>query len=466
MEFPPDEVNDNIAAISTPIGAGGIAIIRLSGPGSWDLAARIFIPYRRGPARSHLMRLGEFIDPRDGRVMDQILCALMSGPHTYTGEDLAEFHVHGGPLNAARVLEACLEAGARAAEPGEFTRRAFLSGRIDLTQAEATAELISARGLAEADLAAAQLRGGIKEKIQQIRDVLVRILAELEVALDFSEEDVEIIDGPASALVLRREALVPLDRLLDDHRSGGVFREGVRAALVGRPNVGKSSLFNALAGRDAAIVTNLPGTTRDALELPTSLFGIPLTLIDTAGLESPPRDEAEAEGQRRAAARLAEADLALLVLDGSRPLGPEDRRIFQLCPPAGTVIVINKIDLPRLPPGEGPPEFFDPALAREVSALTGEGLGELRRTIFARLTGSRELTARPPELVINLRHKRALEEARPALERAGELLQTGGPLELTALELHLGLEALGKIIGLTTPEDVLDEVFSRFCLGK
>ena len=463
---PTVQKEDDIAAISTPSGSGGIAVVRLSGPDSWSIAAKIFSPLKSGDIKSHLLRLGDLLDPDTGRSIDRILCAYMKGPKTYTGEDLVEFHTHGGILAAGRVLEVCLKQGARMAEPGEFTRRAFFSGRIDLSQAEAVAELISARSLAEADLASAQLRGGLKLEIEDLRSILIEILAQLEVALDFPDEELEIIDGYSAAETIRDRVLNPIDRLLSDYRTGRVFREGVRIAIVGRPNVGKSSLFNRLTGRDAAIVTDLPGTTRDALESAASFYGLPATLIDTAGLESPPKDKVEAEGQRRSALRLTEADLALLVFDGSKSLGPEDVRIAQLCPQGKTIYVINKIDLPSSGCDlEGLFEI-DLAQACRVSALKKTGLDVLHKKIFLTLTGSEDTATRPPELVISLRHKKALEEARPAVIRAADLLESIGPLELAALEINCCLEALGRIIGATTPDDVLDEVFSRFCLGK
>ena len=456
-----------ITAISTSVGPGAIAIIRLSGPAAHDLARRLFRP-RKGAflAITHLMQLGHIVEPETGRVLDEALCAVMFGPHTYTGEDMAEIHTHGGQVVAGRVLDLLMDQGATLAEPGEFTRRAYMNGRMDLTEAEAVAELIGARSQAEAELAAAQLAGGLKERVEALTRPLVTILAHLEVALDFPDEDAEIIDCQAASRAVREEVLGPLDELLQAYDSGRVLREGIKAAIVGRPNVGKSSLLNALLKTDKAIVTALPGTTRDVIEAEAVLDGLPVTLVDTAGLESPAADEAEAEGQRRAVARLKVADLVLVVLDRNRPLTEEDRRIVASAPADRVILVANKADLES---GWKPDEastLADTAGVVEISAKTGQGLDLLRRMIFEKLTGGCLAPGSVPELVPNMRHKRALEQARPVLERVLDGLLHGLAPELLALEINTVLDELGRIVGRTTPEDVLDEIFSQFCLGK
>lgn len=456
-----------IAAVATPVGPGGIAIVRISGPAAEKVAVMVFRPAKTDfPLKSHKLCLGNVVDPRTDRVLDQVLCCFMRAPATYTREDVVEIHSHGGPLAARRILDAVLAAGASLAEPGEFTRRAFLAGRIDLSQAEAVAELIGARSQTEADLAMAQLSGGLKELAEALGKPLVEVLAHLEVALDFPDEEAEIIEGPVAAQRLAREVLEPLDLLLADYDSGRVFREGIKAAIVGRPNVGKSSLLNALLQSERAIVTPQPGTTRDIIEADAVWDGLPLTLVDTAGLETEAADEAEAQGQARAASRLATADLILLVLDRSRPLSNEDRRIMAAAPAGRTLLVLNKIDLASaFTPAEAL-DFLGPAPMVEVSALTGQGLASLRKEISQTVTSGAHRPEAVPTLVPNLRHKQALEASREPLKRAIAGLKNGLAPELTAVEINLALEELGTITGQTTPDHILDEIFSKFCLGK
>ncbi|MBW2623847.1 MAG: tRNA uridine-5-carboxymethylaminomethyl(34) synthesis GTPase MnmE, partial [Deltaproteobacteria bacterium] len=343
-----DQTSDSstVAAVSSAPGHGGIAIVRLSGPDTEEIISRIFKPDRAGfPLESHKLHLGWIIDPRTGSGVDQVLCSLMRGPHTYTREDVAEINTHGGPVITQRILHFALSMGARLADPGEFTRRAFLAGRIDLSQAEAVAELIAARSQAEAELAVSQLDGGLRKQVEGFRQTLIDILAHLEVALDFPDEEAEIVQGPEAAEKIRATVLTPLEELLEAYETGRFYREGLQVAIIGPPNVGKSSLLNRLLEDERAIVTELPGTTRDIIEAEALIDGIPLTLVDTAGLESEARDEAEAEGQRRAEARLNQADLILLVLDLNRPLSSEDARILAYSQVRPAIILLNKSDL-------------------------------------------------------------------------------------------------------------------------
>lgn len=460
-------LGSTIAAVSTAPGPGGIAIVRLSGPQAEPILARLFRPAQASlPLDSHRLTLGHIVDPDTGRVLDEVLAVLMRAPRSYTREDVAEIHTHGGPVVTGRVLELALRTGARLAEPGEFTKRAFLAGRIDLSQAEAVAELIAAKSRAEAELAMAQLAGGLKDRVLGLREPLLDVLAHLEVALDFPDEEAEILDPREAAARLEQEALAPLDELLASYQSGRLFREGLELAIVGRPNVGKSSLLNRLLGDERAIVTSAPGTTRDPIEAETLIGGIPLTLVDTAGLETPARDEAEAEGQRRARARTAEADLVLLVLDGGQPLGDEDRRLLDLIRDRSLIGVLNKMDLP---PAFDPAEaasLLAPVPFTRISAKTGQGLSDLQTLIFEVVTGGHTRPDRLPALVPNARHGQALEEARGPLLAAIEGLKGGLPPEIVALEIQTVLDRLGRIIGQTLPEDVLDRIFETFCLGK
>ena len=459
--------SSTIAAISTALGPGGITIIRISGPLSHSLGLKIFQPDRaKPPLASHKMYLGRIVDPQDQGTIDQVLAVFMAAPATYTREDLVEFHCHGGMVTAGRILELVLSVGAELASPGEFTRRAFLSGRIDLSQAEAVAELVAARSGAEARLAAEQLAGGLRDRTEAIRQPLVQVLAHLEVALDFPDEDAEIVQGPDAARLLEAESLAGLDDLLADYERGRVYREGISAAIVGRPNVGKSSLLNALLREERSIVTEIPGTTRDIIEAQAVFHGIPVTLVDTAGLEARAADAVEAEGQRRAAARLQAADLVLHVIDSSRPLEGEDQRIFQLAPLGRVLLVLNKTDLDPCFTMAQALDFLGPVPAREVSARQGTGLEELGEAVYGLVSGGWSGSGEPPRLVPNLRHRQALEKAREPLVRAIAGLKEGLAPELVALEITTVLEQLGLITGRTTPDDILDEIFSSFCLGK
>jgi tRNA modification GTPase len=464
-----DQTSDSstIAAVSSAPGYGGIAIVRLSGPDTEEIISKIFKPDQAGfPLESHKLHLGWIGDPRTGSRVDQVLCSFMRGPHTYTREDVAEINTHGGPVITQRILHLALSMGARLADPGEFTRRAFLAGRIDLSQAEAVAELIAARSQAEAELAASQLGGGLRKQVEGFRQTLIDILAHLEVALDFPDEEAEIIQESEAAQKIRTSVLIPLEELLEAYEAGRFYREGLQVAIIGRSNVGKSSLLNRLLETDRAIVTDLPGTTRDIIEAEALIDGIPLTLVDTAGLESEARDEAEAEGQRRAEARLNQADLILLVLDRNRPLSSEDSRILDYSRVRPAIILLNKSDLA---PAFGADEVKNqsnscPVLV--VSAKTGHGISELKASIIESVTGGRTKTDHIPAIVPNTRHKRALEEARQSLLPGIKALDEGLPPEIVALEIRTALDHLGVITGQTTTEDILDRIFQDFCLGK
>lgn len=456
-----------IAAISSAAGPGGIAVIRLSGPDTEQILKKVFKPAKaEWPLGSHHLYLGDIVDPQSGDILDQVLCSFMKAPNTYTRENIGEINSHSAPVITARILECVLSAGAELAQPGEFTRRAFLSGRIDLSEAEAVAELVAARSRAEADMALNQLEGGLKEEVEAITGVLVDLLAQLEVAVDFPDEDEEIIQAEASAKMLEAEAIRPLDRLLTAYTAGRIYREGLEAAIIGRPNVGKSSLLNRLVMRDHAIVTAIPGTTRDVLEADALFNGVPVTLLDTAGLHSLPDGEIEAEGQKRAEARLKQADLILLVLDQSTPISDEDLRILDLADNNHTLVVLNKTDLPRASEIE---EFTKAAGHRQivqVSAKTGAGLDELKARVFELVSGGRTRPDSSSGAVPNARHNKALEDARPFIANVIEGLNTQRPPDLIALDTRQALDYLGTISGKTTTEDVLDRIFSSFCLGK
>ncbi|UQZ88435.1 tRNA uridine-5-carboxymethylaminomethyl(34) synthesis GTPase MnmE [Deltaproteobacteria bacterium Smac51] len=452
-------MTSTIAAISTAPGTGAIAVIRLSGPDSLGLLRRVFFPKdgaERWTARS--MRFGQVRFP-DGGLIDEALAVWFPGPKSFTGEDCAEIHGHGGEAVSGQVLAAVLAAGAALAEPGEFTRRAFFNGRLDLSQAEAVADLISAQSAAEVGLAARQLAGGLSQRVEAIHQAILSGLVELEAAIDFNE-DVEPIDMSAVERRLRQEALLPLMKLLDEAGEGRLFKDGLKLALVGAPNVGKSSLFNALAGHDRALVSDVAGTTRDFITIGAIWSGLRIELCDTAGLSETPCDALDALGQERTRDRLEASDIVLWVRDCGRfDGGGGDYVDPALMPPGRTIVVWNKIDLAEAPPkGEGGPE----ALA--VSARTGRGLDLLKSAILKLATGRENPS--PPEVVPNLRHQAALKRAESYLSATFAAINEGQPPDICAFELRAALDSIGLICGRTSSEDLLNEIFTRFCLGK
>jgi tRNA modification GTPase len=453
--------DDTISAIATPPGEGGIGIVRLSGPAALAIAQTIFRPLRPGPLRSYRLRYGHIVDPASGTVVDEVLAAPMLAPHSFTREDVVELSCHGGALPLQRTLELTLRAGARLAQPGEFTLRAFLNGRIDLTQAEATLDIIRAQTNTGLALAQAQLGGWLARDVRRLRAALLDALAAITVTLDFPEDEVEPPDiGPTL-----RGSLRDLKRLLASAEQGIIYRQGARAALVGRPNVGKSSLLNALLRADRAIVTPIPGTTRDTLEEVANLDGIPVVLIDTAGMTES-ADLVERLGVERSRNALAAADLALLVLDSSQPLTPADEQIAALTLDKPTLLVWNKAD--QAPPTLPAPPLEHPSLLGSVatSAATGSGLPALAQTIAGALLGHGSVAPDSSHLVTNPRHRDALSRAADLLHSVESGWSTGTPPDLVAGDLTAALNALGEITGDIVGEDLLDTIFSRFCIGK
>lgn len=453
---------DTIAAISTPIGEGALAVVRLSGSESPAIAARCFKPlgeHSRSPidALTHTLHYGRI--HRDGKAIDEVLLAVLRAPRTFTREDMVEISCHGGILPAKLTLDALLEAGARLAQPGEFSKRAFLNGRIDLTQAEAIADLIHSRTELALDAANEQLAGKLSRQIELLRDDLVRTLAHVEAHIDFPDED--IAPDTREALVQRLEkALSFMDRLLATAMEGQILRRGVRATIIGRPNAGKSSLLNQLLGHDRAIVSPVPGTTRDTIEETANIRGIPVVFIDTAGLREA-RDEIEAEGIRRSRESLERAELILHVLDGSEPLSAEDRGLLGHPTPRKRIVVLNKCDLPR----QAIDEDLLSTGAVEVSCRSGAGL-ELLKDRIRDLVWSGGVAGEMHQVMINSRHQEALTRARRHARHGVDALKANETLELAAMDLRIAANAVGEIVGKTTTEDILDSIFSQFCIGK
>lgn len=455
-------LDDTIAAISTPLGEGGLAVIRLSGPQALTIADSSFAPAGKSSlkpsvAPTHTIHYGHI--ERHGQVVDEVLVAVLRAPRTFTREDMIEISCHGGLLPAKAVLDTVLENGARLAEPGEFTQRAFLNGRIDLAQAEAVLDVIHAR--TELALAAAneQLAGKLSQRIHQLRDQLMQTLAHVEAHIDFPEED--IAPDTRDQLITRLDrGLAFMDELLRTANEGQILRRGIRAAIVGRPNVGKSSLLNQLLGHDRAIVMPVPGTTRDTIEETANIRGLPVVFVDTAGLRAA-ADAIEEEGVRRSRQAYARADLILYLLDASEPLTAADQSHLAEFSGKKHLLVCNKSDLPRRL--ELPADLQ--AGAVEVSCLTGHGLDVLKDAIKETVWAG-DVRAEMLQVMINARHQDALRRAREAALRAADGLRSDLTLELIAFELRIAANAVGEVVGQTFTDDLLDSIFSQFCIGK
>ncbi len=446
---------DTIAAVATPPGAGGLAVLRLSGRRALAIADRCLRSAGGRLPSSWTPRTAVFGEiHRDDIRIDEVVITVFRGPKSFTGEDTVEIACHGGLLVTRRALEALLAAGARPAEPGEFTCRAFLNGRMDLAQAEAVADMIHARTDRALGTARAQLAGALSRRIEALRDQLMAVLAHIEAHIDFPDEDI----APDTTAVLSSKlalALGGIEGLLKTAREGRMLRHGVRTALVGRPNAGKSSLLNRLLGHERAIVSPVAGTTRDTLEEVAQVRGIPLVLVDTAGLRES-EDVVEREGVRRSRAAAEEAELILHIVDASMPWCPDEEVLAATWTGKARICVANKCDLPDAHEVPG---------AVRVSCHTGAGMDDLEHAIEERLL-SGAIAVGDDGVSIGVRHQQVLERAREAVIRTRSGLEDQATLELVAFELRVALTALGEVVGKTSVEDLLDSIFSQFCLGK
>jgi tRNA modification GTPase len=479
LNLPPHHPNpsaqETIAAISTPPGRGGIGIVRLSGPLAASIVAQL-VRLRR-PLEAGRALLADVLDDSDtedsaradpSRIdgslrIDEAIVTFFAAPHSYTSEDLVEIAAHGSPVVLELLLRRALALGARLAEPGEFTQRAFLSGRLDLTQAEAVRDLIDAQTLTQARQAASQMGGALSRRAAPVKQSLVELIALLEAGIDFAEDDVDV--APQAEIARRIDALTPpLDALEASFARGRIVHDGLTLAIVGRPNAGKSSLFNRLVERDRAIVTAAPGTTRDLVTERISLAGIPLELVDTAGLRDGPTgdlegllEEAEQIGIRRSREAFADAALVLIVLDATQPLNDEERSLLAAVQGRPALVAVNKSDLAA----DSPAPADVPAI--QTSALTGEGIAALRDRILELATGG---AAPEPGMLTNLRQHQAVSTALAALKDASGANASSIPHEMILLDLYRALWALDSLTGQTTPDDILNLIFSTFCIGK
>jgi tRNA modification GTPase len=467
---------DTIAAIATPAGAGGIGIIRISGPASSDILSKIFRPKRAGSAiESHRLYYGRAIDPLDNTVIDEILAVFMKAPNSYTREDTVELQCHGGQAVLRRLLETVAGLGARPAEAGEFTKRAFLNGRIDLTQAEAVLELVQAKTEGERGLAAAALDGLLTSQIKSIKQTVLQALSHIEAAIDFSEEEIEPADTAALCSRLSDSAISPLRALVDAYSQRRILREGARIALIGRPNAGKSSLFNALLGVSRVIVSPVPGTTRDTIEETLELEGVSVTLIDTAGINQESLDPIETIGVEFSMEEIRRADLIVTVFDASRAVTEKDMAILDMLPHRRPVIIVlNKTDLAQPSNYSKIKDAITDRLSAadhaapivSTSAPNASGLNELKRKIIKELLNDERKGPGIPGFVPNIRQKNAIEQAAAAVQRACNGLKDRMPEELIAVDLNEALGKLNEILGIEAGPELLDEIFSRFCIGK
>ncbi len=451
---------DTIVALATPPGESALAIIRLSGPQTFQIVDRCFRakkPVAMQP--SHTIQFGKIVEASE-KLVDEVLCAVFRAPHSYTGEDSVEISCHGGVLVTRRILEILVESGARLAKPGEFTKRAFLNGKIDLSQAEAVADLIHAQSVRAHQSSINQLIGRLSKEIKKLRDELVESLRLLELELDFVEEDIEFVDK-ANIETQINKTCVQLQSLINTYKVGKVYKEGVKVVLVGEPNVGKSSLLNALLEEERAIVTHIPGTTRDFIEEAISIEGILFRLVDTAGIRET-EDPIEKEGVRRTEELASTADVILAIFDASKPINMNSI-ISHIKKAEGShlLVVLNKTDL------KNPDDFIETEYKTiKTSAKIRDGIEELKRELLKIVSEGEGTFTESSVVVTNQRHVEALQKALISLNRAKESLKNNVSNEFIAIDLRLALDFLGEIIGVVTTDDILNGIFEKFCIGK
>ena len=459
-------LDDTIAAIATAPGIGGIGIIRVSGPEACDVVNRIFhskqsVPL--GERKTRTIHYGHIVHPKTGKTLDEVIVVLMKGPHSYTAEDVVEIQCHGGFVSVREILKVLLSEGVRQAEEGEFTKRAFLNGRIDLTQAEAIIDIIDAKTEQSLEVAVNQLDGTLSKYIRALRDELIAMIAHLEVTIDYPEEDIEDVSAQEVRTGLE-PILEKMDTLLATAQRGKLLRDGVMVSIIGRPNAGKSSLMNALLREDRAIVTNIPGTTRDSIEEFLTIQGIPVRLIDTAGIRET-EDIVESMGVEKARQYLDKADVVVLVIDGSKPLEPEEQELLQLITNRPSIIFLNKADQAQCVSKEEIAALGTFTEIVTISAAQGEGMDEMARVITSLVQGG-AVQASHEVMLSNVRHITLMEQAKVSLDQSILAIDSGMPIDLIVTDIRAAWELLGDITGESLRESMVDELFKRFCLGK
>lgn len=455
---------DTIAAISTAQGTGGISIIRISGEKAFDIAKEMFIGKKDfNQIKSHSINYGKILDKETCEVLDEVLVAKMKSPHTFTKEDVVEINCHGGSVVVKRILELILKKGARLAEPGEFTKRAFLNGRIDLSQAEAVIDLIHSKTDESSKAAIGQLEGKLSRKLKEIREKMIELIAHIEVTVDYPEHDIEEITGQKvySEIQVIQEKLL---RVIEGFEKGRIIREGINVVIVGRPNVGKSSLLNELSGKNKAIVTDIPGTTRDIIEEYININGIPVKILDTAGIRET-SDLVERIGVEKARKAIENADLIIMMLDASAGIQDEDLDILRQIEKKKVIVLINKIDLADNKAVEDVKGQLGENLWIETSLKSDTGVEKLCDTI-SELFLKGEVNPNQEIMVTNVRHKSLIDKAINSIREACTAYEGGMPLDCITIDIKNAAEYLGQITGESVTEDVMKQIFSRFCIGK
>lgn len=458
---------DTIAAISTPLGEGAIAIVRLSGPDAVSIADRVFHSpngKKLADVPTHTIHYGQLHDPQTGNVVEEVMVSVMRAPKTFTREDVVEINCHGGLVSVNRVLQLVLNSGARMAEPGEFTKRAFLNGRIDLSQAEAVMDLIRAKTDKAMNVALNQMEGRLSKLIRKLRQEILEVLAHVEVNIDYPEYD--DVEEMTHELLLKKSLYVKqeIEKLLRTSQQGKILREGLSTVIIGRPNVGKSSLLNALVHENKAIVTNIPGTTRDVIEEYVNVRGVPLRLVDTAGIRET-EDIVERIGVERSRQVLKEADLILLVLNYSEELTPEDEKLFEAAKGMDVIVIVNKTDLPQKIDMERVQKLANNHKIVTTSLLEEQGIDELEEAI-ASLFFEGSIESQDATYVSNSRHIALLNQALNAINDAIAGVEASMPVDMVQIDLTRTWELLGEIIGDSVHESLINQLFSQFCLGK
>ena len=453
---------DTIAAISTPRGEGGIGIVRLSGDESLGILSKIFKPKSKRyvkDIKSYTINYGHIYDGEE--LIDEVLVSVMKAPNTYTREDIVEINCHGGYLITQKVLELVLKNGAKIAEPGEFTRRAFLNGRLDLTQAEAVIDLIHGKTDKSISLSLNNLRGDLRDQINHLKKILLDVAAHVNVVLDYPEEGVDE-PIPEHLIIELHNVKDTITKLVESYDKGKMIKEGIKTAIVGKPNVGKSSLLNSILREERAIVTSIAGTTRDTIEEIINIKGIPLIMVDTAGIRKT-QDEVENIGVQKSKKMLKEADLVLFVLDSSRDFSDEDREIYDSIESEKVIGILNKIDM------EKKLDITNLTKVKkwiEISALENIGIDTLENEIYNFILSENIEDSSEKLIITNIRHKSALEKTKKSIENIFETIDMGYPMDLIAVDLNDALDSLSEVTGEISSEDLLDHIFSNFCVGK